>query len=105
MSVQISQPAPVSVAAPSDLTSSSPNIPPFPTDIPIAPLTRLSLARLRSDKAESNCLYNASKTLGFFCLDLRDDTQGKELLSEAEKLFRVGEQLHDLGREELVNYD
>jgi hypothetical protein len=104
MSTQFAQSSPTPVTTPS-LSSSSPNIPPFPIDIPTAPLVRLSLAKLRSDKAESDRLFTASQNLGFFYLDLRDDHQGEELLSEAEQLFKVGEELYELGREELAKYN
>lgn len=84
-----------------------PNIPPFPTDIPTAPLIRVSLSKLQNnDKVESERLFAASKDLGFFYLDLRDDELlGKEMLSQADQLFHVGEELFSLGREELSKYD
>jgi isopenicillin N synthase-like dioxygenase len=82
-----------------------PNLPPFPSNIPIAPLHRLSLSKLRRDAAESERLFSASKDLGFFYLDLRQDAEGEALLDEADKLFALGPQLYDLGREELQKYD
>jgi hypothetical protein len=85
---------------------SFPNIPPFPTYVPTAPLLRLSLSRLRAhDAAESRRLFSASKALGFFYLDLRNDNNGEQILSEADELFKVGEELFDVGREELAKYD
>jgi isopenicillin N synthase-like dioxygenase len=89
-----------------DVPESFPNIPPFPTTIPTAPLLRLSLSALRAhDVAESARLFSASKALGFFYLDLRNDPQGSQILSEADELFKVGEELFELGREELSKYD
>lgn len=85
------------------LTFSS--IPPFPSDIPTAPLHRLSLSKLRSDPDESLRLFSSAKDLGFFYLDLRSDVQGESLLSDADDLFDLGPQLYDLGREELSKYD
>lgn len=80
-------------------------IPPFPSNIPTAPLLRLSLAALRNDATESNALYHASKTLGFFYLDLRRDAEGEALLKDADGLFGVGRELFDLGRKELGKYN
>jgi isopenicillin N synthase-like dioxygenase len=82
-----------------------PDLPPFPTDVPIAPLIRLSLAKLRRDDKESARFFEASKNLGFFYLDLRNDEAGERLLDEADKLFKVGKELFELGREELNKYD
>lgn len=82
-----------------------PHLTPFPDDIPIAPLLRLSLSKLRNDPAESDRLFSASKDLGFFYLDLNGDKEGEALLEEAEQFFELGPKLYDLGREELQKYD
>lgn len=82
-----------------------PDLPPFPSDIPIAPLHRLELSKLRNEPAESGRLFSASKDLGFFYLDLRQDTEGQALLSESEKLFGLAPALFGLGREELEKYN
>jgi hypothetical protein len=82
-----------------------PDLPPFPSDIPTAPLHRLSLSKLRNDTIESDRLFSSCKDLGFFYLDLRGDPKGEELLSESNKLFALGPQLYDLGRDELQKYD
>lgn len=82
-----------------------PDLPPFPSDIPIAPLHRLVLSKLRNDPAESERLFSSSKDLGFFYLDLRQDQDGEVLLREAEGLFGLAPALYDLGREELQKYD
>lgn len=86
-------------------TLTFPGLPPFPSDIPTAPLHRLSLAALRSDSAESERLFQASKDLGFFYLDLRGDTEGEEILKEADQFFELAPEFYDLGREELSKYD
>jgi hypothetical protein len=89
-----------------DLETTFPNIPPFPTHVPTAPLLRLSLSALRAhDAAESARLFSVSKALGFFYLDLRNDPQGSQILSEADDLFKLGEEVFELGREELSKYD
>lgn len=82
-----------------------PGLAPFPADIPIAPLHRLVLSKLRNDPAESERLFSSSKDLGFFYLDLRGDEAGEVLLSKADKLFGLAPALYDLGREELEKYN
>jgi isopenicillin N synthase-like dioxygenase len=84
---------------------SFPTLPPFPTDIATAPLLRLSLASLRSSPEESNRLFTASKDLGFFYLDLRNDPLGELLLAESSQFFDLAPKFYDLGREELRKYD
>ncbi|CZR63120.1 related to oxidoreductase, 2OG-Fe(II) oxygenase family [Phialocephala subalpina] len=88
---------------PGTLTFAS--LPPFPSDIPTAPLHRLSLSKLRSDASESDRLFSSCKDLGFFYLDLRLDQEGEALLKDADDLFNLAPQLFDLGREELHKYD
>lgn len=82
-----------------------PHLTPFPEEITIAPLLRLSLSKLRKDSAESDRLFSASKDLGFFYLDLSGDKEGEALLEEADELFELGPKLYNLGREELQQYD
>lgn len=49
------------------------DIPPFPNDVPLAPLLRISLRKLISgEKDEIDRLWEACCELGFFYLDLRD---------------------------------
>jgi len=80
------------------------NLPPFPEDVPTAPLLRLSLAKLlEHDKAEVNRFVRACEDLGFFYLDLSGPGDG--LLSYADALFQVGEQLFDLPLEEKKQYN
>ena len=81
------------------------DLPPFPSNITTAPLYRLSLARLRDDIAESERLFSASKSLGFFYLDLRNDKEGERLLDKASQLFELGPKLYALGRDKLQKYD
>ncbi|KAF4454220.1 oxidoreductase [Fusarium austroafricanum] len=64
------------------------NIPPFPDDIPIASITSISLAGLRSgDVTTARALLEACQTLGFFLLDLNGDMQGNLLVTEIDKLM------------------
>jgi isopenicillin N synthase-like dioxygenase len=81
-------------------------IPPFPEDVPTAPLLRLSSAKLLAgDPAEYQRLFQASLDIGFFYLDLSDTKQGSSLLSDADNLFQVGERLFELTLEEKRKYD
>lgn len=86
-------------------TLAFPNIPPFPLDIPTAPLYRLSLSTLRSDPAESARLFQSSQDLGFFYLDVRGDVEGEKLLKEADQVFELAPKFYDLGRDELSKFD
>lgn len=79
-------------------------LPPFPEDVPTAPLLRLSLAKMQSrDAEELNRFYTACKDIGFFYLDLRGP--GNSILAGADKLFQVGADLFDLPLEEKQKYN
>jgi isopenicillin N synthase-like dioxygenase len=79
-------------------------IPPFPDNVPTAPLLRLSLHRLlKRDEAEVERFNRACEDLGFFYLDLEGD--GDSLLRDASQLFDVAEALCDLPSEEKEKYD
>lgn len=81
-------------------------IPPFPEDIPTAPLVRLSLKKLiNGDEHESQRLFHASQDLGFFYLDLQDHPTGEAVLRDVDELFCVGHQLFNLELEEKQTYD
>lgn len=80
------------------------NAPPFPDDVPTAPLLRLSLAKLlQRDNEEVNRFIRACEDLGFFYLDLSGP--GDSLLADADELFKVGAALYDLPLEEKQKYD
>ncbi|MCJ1439175.1 hypothetical protein MMC27_008566 [Xylographa pallens] len=82
------------------------NIPPFPNDVPCAPLLKLSFRKLLDgDNEESDRLFEASKQLGFFYLDLRDSLEGDSILKDVDELFTIGEQLFDLDGDEKQKYD
>jgi isopenicillin N synthase-like dioxygenase len=83
-----------------------PGLPPFPDDVPTAPLLRLSLGKLLAgDSTECERLFQACIEIGFFYLDLQDSDHGISLLADADKLFTVGENLFDLSLEEKKRYD
>ncbi|PGG95268.1 hypothetical protein AJ79_10157 [Helicocarpus griseus UAMH5409] len=77
-------------------------IPPFPDDVPCAPLLRLSLEKLLNhNETEVERLCSACKDLGFFYLDLR----GNPILADADGLFDTGERLFELDLDEKRKYD
>ncbi|KAM0698127.1 hypothetical protein Q7P36_001591 [Cladosporium allicinum] len=109
------------IAPPADLISTpwkeeeeltSTDLPPFPTDVPTAPLLRISLKKLiEHDENETNKVWKASQELGFFYLDLRNATSadnqinGPALLKDIEALFSLGENIFELPTPEKQEYD
>ena len=92
------------------LDSDFPYIPTFPTDVPTAPLKRLSLASLLSSdpsiaKSESLRLFDACTSLGFFYLDLRDTPQGDAILKDSDDLFLMQKSLFALPEQEKQKYN
>lgn len=66
------------------------NLPPFPEDVPLAPLFRVSLSKLlENDEEENERLFTACRTLGFFYLELGDSDLGQALRNGAEDLLRL----------------
>jgi hypothetical protein len=79
--------------------------PEFPSDISVAKLPVLSLSKLLSnDEVESDALFEASRTLGFFLIDLSDDSSGEGFLRDTERIFDLNEELHNLSTDELMKY-
>lgn len=79
--------------------------PPFPDDVPLASLPRISLQKLVShDLVESNALFEACTECGFFLLDLRNAGHGDELLGLAEQLFQLAERFGEALPEEKSKY-
>lgn len=67
--------------------------PPFPSNIPTAPLVSISLAKLTAhDPTESAAFFAACKDLGFFYLDTADSPLGDDLVAEAEQLLQLQKQ-------------
>ena len=82
------------------------DLPPFPDNVPTAPLLRISLAKLTSqDEAEQERCWRACQSLGFFYLDLRGCAPGTALLSDADALFELMKTFYALPVEEKVRYD
>ncbi len=86
------------------LSNGTSHLPSFPDDVPTAPLLRLSLEKLQNnDPEEINRLIRACEDIGFFYLDLRGP--GNSILDDADKLFKIGEELYELPLEEKKKYD
>lgn len=89
-----------------DINNNFPGLPPFPDDVPTAPLLRLSLKKLLAgDTTEYERLFQASVDIGFFYLDLQNSDHGSALLADADALFDVGERLFELSLAEKKKYD
>lgn len=116
---QLGQPA---IAPPAEFVANHRNedelsfsdLPPFPGNIPTAPLLRISLKKLLDqDASEIDQVWKASRELGFFYLDLRDavstsaspSINGPALLQDVNALFSLGEQLFALPVPEKQKYD
>lgn len=81
-------------------------LPPFPEDVPTAPLLRLSLEKLLAhDKTEFRRFCDACEDIGFFYLDLRVTQVGDSIRRVSDSLFAVGEDLFNLSLEEKQKYD
>ena len=71
--------------------------PPFPADVPILELPRISFQKLLSgDSAESEELFKTAKETGFFLLDLRGTAEGDGLLENAEGVLELDKRFGDL---------
>ncbi|KAK7182266.1 hypothetical protein DPSP01_006983 [Paraphaeosphaeria sporulosa] len=78
----------------------------FPADVPTAPLVTISLKKIVSDDVhERERLFEASKSLGFFYLDLRECTDGESLLKGSDKMFDLNEKFYHLPIDEKRKYD
>ncbi|KAL4821390.1 hypothetical protein BDW67DRAFT_172191 [Aspergillus spinulosporus] len=81
-------------------------LPPFPNDVPTAPLFRLSLkSLLAGNETEIQRLSKACEDIGFFYLDMRDAGTLTQTLEDADKLFEIGAGLFELSLEEKNKYD
>jgi isopenicillin N synthase-like dioxygenase len=81
------------------------DIPPFPSDVPLAPIARISSAALLSkDDSTGTAVLKATQTAGFFYLDMTDSPSGQELLSEAEQLQRLSQTAFTMPLEEKLKY-
>jgi isopenicillin N synthase-like dioxygenase len=83
------------------------DLPPFPNDVPVAPLLTVSLRKLLGspDGEEHERLFAAAKGLGFFYLDMRGTPVGEALIKEADTMFDLMTAFFDLPFEEKQRYD
>lgn len=79
--------------------------PPFPGDVPIAQLSRISLKKLLSDdEPESETLYKSCKVSGFFLLDLAATPEGEEILRDVTEAFEMAETLFGMDPKEKMKF-
>jgi len=75
------------------MKSSLANLPPFPEDLPTAPIAIISSQKLLDgDPDEGKRVLEACQTYGFFYLDLNDSTEGENLIDEAEQLLELSKE-------------
>lgn len=75
--------------------------PAFPDDVPVAQLSKISLAKLASkDESEVREMFQACQQFGFFLLDLNNDPMGEDMIAELEEVFHVIEATMHLSAEE-----
>jgi hypothetical protein len=79
--------------------------PAFPSDVPTAQLPRLSLSKLLDyDNAESDALFKACRSMGFFLLDFQGCTEGEMFLQRAERMFDLNEEVNALDVDKLMKH-
>ncbi|KAJ5672999.1 oxidoreductase 2OG-Fe(II) oxygenase family [Penicillium longicatenatum] len=80
-------------------------VPPFPSDVHIVPLPKVSLQNLENQSVEeSQLLFEACQNWGFFLLDLQQSEMGEELLGVAEKMFDLTTETFNLDQSVLDSY-
>ena len=78
---------------------------PFPDDVVVADLPRLSLSKLlKNETLESEQLYRSCREIGLFLLDLKGSHVGDTLLGDAENVFRLGEEIFGLEQDQLAKF-
>jgi isopenicillin N synthase-like dioxygenase len=82
------------------------DLPPFPDDVPTAPIARITLSKiLKGDPDEAASALEACRTFGFFYLDLSSTPLGEDLLDEAEDLLQLSYKAFDHPNEEKDQYE
>jgi isopenicillin N synthase-like dioxygenase len=75
--------------------------PPFPNDVPVASVPRISLAKLISnDVTQCRDLFDICRSVGFFLLDLSDDESGQAVLQSINTVFGITRDVFDLEERE-----
>lgn len=78
---------------------------PFPDNVRTANITTLSLKKLLSnDGAESQLLYHACRTYGFFNLDLSDSKEGEQFQASLEQMYLLNDAMHSLPEEDKMKH-
>ena len=78
---------------------------PFAKDISTANTACLSFHKLLSnDAAESEKLFDACRTYGFFHLNLEGHCESERLLEDAEAMFELDRQVHEMELDEKMRY-
>jgi isopenicillin N synthase-like dioxygenase len=81
------------------------DLPPFPSDVPCAPIARIHLEKiLNDDPAATSAVYEACRTHGFFYLDLQSTSLGDTLIKESENLLEVSASAFDHPTEEKAQH-
>lgn len=79
--------------------------PPFPSDMPVACLSRVSLKQLQDQcPDEAKKLFDACQDWGFFLLDLTHSTDGETLLHDAESMYELTAETFALEQDILDKY-
>jgi len=79
--------------------------PPFPDNVPIASVPKISLSKLiAGDEAEKTLMFEACKALGLFLLDLKHDPVGERFIKTVDTIFEVMKQIFNLSYEEKSRY-
>jgi len=86
--------------------SSIDNLPPFPKNVPLAPIAIISSRKLlEGDSEEGKNVLEACQTYGFFYLDLTDSPSGEALLEQSEKLLELSKVAFQPPREEKMKHE
>lgn len=79
--------------------------PPFPDHLPVATISRISLAKLvAKDGSEALRLFEACSTKGFFMLNLEDDPIGYRFIQANTAVFGLAKEVFDISLEEKMSY-
>ncbi|KAF2418007.1 Clavaminate synthase-like protein [Tothia fuscella] len=81
------------------------SLPPFPENLPLAPIARISSFKLFSnDASTAAAVLEACQTYGFFYLDLTDSPSGQALVEESEELLKLSKRAFEFPKEEMMKY-
>ncbi len=74
-----------------------PSQPPFPDDLPTAPLRIIDHEKLSNgDSDEIKALFDAARHLGFFYLNLQSSESGRQFLSVADTVLGISHDIFNL---------